>query len=98
VKVEEAEANLEFIENVSKQMVGKVSLAKDLQEFDGDTASAEMLKKIKVDIESSKRELAQIELKHKEQLKKIQADLTQETSQSQVLVESILQTLEHIML
>lgn len=98
VKVKEAEANLEFIQKVSEQMIDKSVLAKDLQEIDGDTASAEMIKKINIDIESSERELSKLTSKHKEQLKKIQDDLTQKQEQSLVLVESTLQTLEHILL
>ena len=98
MRVEEAKANLEFIQKVSDQMIGKASLAKDLQELDGGTASAEMLEKIEVDIQSSKRELEQLNLKHIQQLEKLQDDLVQEKEQALVLVESTLQTLEHIML
>ena len=98
VKVKEAKANLEFIQKVSKQMVGKASLDKNLQELDGDTASAEMIEKIETDIESSERELAQVQNKHREQLKKIEADLEQEKEQVTVMIQSIIQTLEHVML
>ena len=57
-----------------------------------------MLNKIQVDIANSERELVQIELKHIEQLKKIEDDLRQEKEQSLTMVDSIIQTLEHVML
>lgn len=98
VKVEEAKANLEFIQKVSDQMIDKASLDKDLRELDGDTASAEMIAKIQVDISSSKSELAQLQKKHTQQLQKIEDDLEQEKQQIPVVVESTIQTMQHVLL
>lgn len=98
VRVQEAQANVSYMEKVAEQMVEKASLDRDLQALDGETASVEMIEKIQTDIASNQRELEQLRRTHQQQLKKITDDIEQEKEQLPVLIASIIQTLEHIML
>lgn len=98
VKVDEAVANLEYIKNLSEQVINKNLLAEEFQWLTWTTASAETLNAIQVDIDSNEQELSQMRSRHVEQRKKIEDDIAQQEQQVVVLVESTIQALEHIML
>lgn len=98
VRVQEAQQQLDYLQQVADQKISAATLDSNLQSLAGGTSSAEMISKIETDIANKQRELEQLHKTQAQQLLSIEDDIDQAQQQAAIQVTATVEMLEHIML